>query len=368
MARALVLSGGGVKGAFQAGVVHRLAEAGGGPWEVVCGVSAGALNALLVVQDRLDEMLELWERQAARGLPAFRTRLEAARLALDAMAPGIVAYADLASLDGLFDNRELREIVEPFAAALPAALEASGREVRFGVVCLQTGEYVAADPRRDVAPREVVRLVLASTAIPVAFDPVELTLEREGLACSGRRCQFVDGGVRNVTPLADAIAAAAEAGIALDGIDVVMCSPLDPEGAAHEFHGLLDIALRAEEIAENEIYRNDLELFRRANALAALAHHLDAARTAGAAAPLARELLGLLEAHGVPVHRYRPLELRLIRPTLASWREFTGRDDADLLGEFPSALDRNGELVRLVLGYGRWLADRPQHHLTIPAR
>jgi len=359
MARALVLSGGGVRGAFQAGVVHRLAEAGAGPWDVVCGVSAGALNAVFAVQDRFDAMVRLWEEQAARGLTAFRSRLDAAALATAAVAPGIVAWADIQALDGLYDNRELAEIVEPFTAGLPARLEASGRQLRFGVVCLQTGEYVAADPARDVPPDRIVDLALASTAIPLAFDPVPLELRRDGLACSGRRCQFVDGGARNVTPLADAITTAGEAGLELDGIDVVLCTPFGLEGAVHEFHGLLEIGLRAEDILVDEIYRNDLELFRRANLLATLRHDLERAGERG--------LLDEMARHGLDIGRYRPLELRIVRPTAASWREFTGREDADLHGEFPAPLDRNAELLRLVLGYGRWLADHPEHHTLVPA-
>lgn len=354
-----------MRGAFQAGAVHRLAESGAGGWQVVCGVSAGALNALLVSQDLLDEMLRLWEEQARRGLTAFRSRLDAAALAVHAVAPGILTYADVQALDGLFDNRELREILDPFTAGLAGRLEELGRRLRVGVVCLQTGEYVAADPARDVAPEEITDLVLASTAIPLAFDPVELTIGREGLACSGRRCQFVDGGTRNVTPLADAIHAAADAGIELEGIDVVLCSPLDPAGAAHEFHGLLEIGLRSEDILVNEIYRNDIELFRRANLLASIRARL--AEETGAGADLAAELIQAMGRHGVAIDAYRPLDLRILRPTLESWRAFTGREDADLLGEYPETLERNGEVVRLILGYGRWLAEHAEHHLTVPA-
>ncbi len=365
MGRALVLSGGGVRGAFQAGAVHRLAESGTGGWQVVCGVSAGALNALLISQDLLDEMLRLWQEQARRGLTAFRSRLDAAALAVHAVAPGILTYADVQAMDGLFDNRELAEILDPFTAGLERRLEELGRQLRVGVVCLQTGEYVAADPVRDVRAEEITDLVMASTAIPLAFDPVELHLLRDGLACSGRRCQFVDGGTRNVTPLADAIHAAASSGIELEGIDVVLCSPLDPAGAAHEFHGLLEIGLRSEDILLNEIYRNDVELFRRANLLAAIRARLAAETGSGAA--LAGDVIQAMERHGIPIDSYRPLDLRILRPTLASWREFTGREDADLLGEYPETLDRNGEVVRLILGYGRWLAEHPEHHLTVPA-
>ncbi len=362
MARALVLSGRGVRGAFQAGAVHRLAESGAGPWEVVCGTSAGAVNALLASQDLFGEMLRLWEEQARRGLTAFGSRLEAATAALQAVAPGFLAHADVEAVDGLFDNRELQEILDPFTAGLGERLRLLGRRLRVGVACLETGEYVAADPVTDVAAEEITGLVLASTAIPLAFDPLELELLREGLACSGRRCRFVDGSTHNLTPLADAIRAAAGAGIHLEGIDVVLAAPLDPAGAAHEFHGLLEIGLRAGDILVNEIYRHDLELFRRANLLAATRAAFEDRETRAG-----RELLPAMQRHGIPIHDLRPLDLRLLRPTLASWREFTGRDHADLLGEYPDPLDRNGEVARLILDYGRWLAGHPEHHLTVPA-
>ncbi len=365
MARALVLSGGGVKGTFEAGVVHRLVERGEGGWSVFSGVSAGALNALLTAQGRVEEMARLWVDQARRGLPAFRSRLDAATLAVHAIAPGLLTYADVTAVDGLFDNRELAEIVEPFAAGLAGRLKRLGHTLRIGVVCLQTGEYLSVDPTRHVAAGDVAALVLASTAIPLAFDPVELVVNVPGAACSGRRRQFVDGGVRNITPLKDAIAAAREAGVELEGIDVVLASPQDPAGADHEFHGLLEIGLRAEEILVNEIYRNDVEAFERANALAVLHRRLAALADAGDEEAL--RLAEWLKAALPGSARYRPLDLRIIAPTPESWRAFTGREDADVSLEFPSDLDRNGELLRLIHGYGRWLADHPELHRRIAA-
>lgn len=70
---ALVLSGGGIKGAYEAGVIRALAEAGIVP-DVIVGVSAGALNGAFVTNlitegnftpERLDELLiNLWTNRA----------------------------------------------------------------------------------------------------------------------------------------------------------------------------------------------------------------------------------------------------------------------------------------------------------------
>ncbi len=358
MPRALVLSGNGVRGAFQAGVVHRLAENSGESWQIVHGISTGALNAVLAVQGRLDDMVQLWENQAARGLTAFRSRLETAAAAAP---PGILTVADVQAIDALFDSRELAESLEPYTAVLPAHLEAREAQLRLQVACLQTGESLLVDPAQDVIRDEIETLLLAALAVPQVFDPVTVTLRRDGLACSGRAYQFAGGETLSLTPIGDAVRTAATAGIELEGIDVVLCTPPSPEATPHEYHGLLEIGFRATDLAVDAIYRAELERFRMANHLAGFR-----AGTGSANPSAIPPEIDAAVRDCFPAGRYRPLELRLIRPTAASWREFTGRDDADLTGEFPAPLDRNGELARLILDYGRWLADQPGHHLLIP--
>src|SRR5262249_62264165 len=56
---ALILSGGGAKGAWEAGVAAALIERGL-PVRLVAGSSAGALNAAMVADGRLDRLQALW--------------------------------------------------------------------------------------------------------------------------------------------------------------------------------------------------------------------------------------------------------------------------------------------------------------------
>jgi len=55
----LALEGGGAKGAYQIGVVKALID-NGYEFEAVVGTSIGALNAAMVVQDRIDDAIDLW--------------------------------------------------------------------------------------------------------------------------------------------------------------------------------------------------------------------------------------------------------------------------------------------------------------------
>ena len=73
---ALVLSGGGFKGAFQVGALDYLREnwdqiAPDRPplsFDIVAGVSVGSLNGLLVALGRFDELQQLWNDVAENGV------------------------------------------------------------------------------------------------------------------------------------------------------------------------------------------------------------------------------------------------------------------------------------------------------------
>lgn len=60
MKQALVLAGGGAKGAYQAGCIKALKELGFN-FDIVTGTSIGALNGLLVVQEDYEALYNLWD-------------------------------------------------------------------------------------------------------------------------------------------------------------------------------------------------------------------------------------------------------------------------------------------------------------------
>jgi NTE family protein len=65
MKRALVLSGGGAKGAFQLGAVRYIesvvkTENPGYNFDIIAGVSVGSLNGVMLAMDKYDELENLW--------------------------------------------------------------------------------------------------------------------------------------------------------------------------------------------------------------------------------------------------------------------------------------------------------------------
>lgn len=63
MKRAIVLAGGGAKGAYEAGFVRAIKEIGL-TYELVTGTSIGALNGALLVQGEEERLLDLWENMS----------------------------------------------------------------------------------------------------------------------------------------------------------------------------------------------------------------------------------------------------------------------------------------------------------------
>jgi NTE family protein len=234
--RALVLSGGGAKGAFELGVVDYLVKDLGIAFEVICGVSTGALNASFLSQ--------------GKGLDGLRERLEALKEIWFSITSDDDIYHDSLTWDfprivSLYNNRPLREKIETLID--PALIRESGTEFRIGVVSLNSGEYLSIDQSATA----LKRFILASTAIPVLFSPVKY-----------KGNLYVDGGVRNITPLQDALKALK--GLpqreSPDDVYLVLASPIAIRRVpASDTDNILEILKRSVEILTAEVYREDIE-------------------------------------------------------------------------------------------------------------
>lgn len=82
--RALVLSGGGGRGAFECGVIERLTELGWAP-DVLVGTSIGSMNAAVWALDGTPGLVEMWENLRTRDMHRF-FRLRPWRSLLDRQA------------------------------------------------------------------------------------------------------------------------------------------------------------------------------------------------------------------------------------------------------------------------------------------
>lgn len=235
--RALVLSGGGQRGAYQVGVLKKVMHDEKRDYEILTGVSVGALNVSYLSQAKYGEAPWAWEqlRKMWAGIEGNKSIFKKW-----SWWPLSVAWKP-----SLYSTQPLRDLV--FDNLNAEAIRASGRKVRVAAVSWDTGVYYVAtedDP-------DLKKWVVASAAYPVVFEHVEILGEEWG-----------DGGIRTVTPLGSAIKAGA------DEIDVVMTSSGKPTHWKAEGKSAVNRLPRLLDLVFDEIMLNDLKVTGYKNELA----------------------------------------------------------------------------------------------------
>ena len=199
---ALVLSGGGAKGAWEAGVAATLVERGV-PVRIAAGSSAGALNAVLVADGRLERLDAVWRALTRERVYALRPSVF-----FSGLLPGWLTLLTLDRAGSLFDPAPLRELLR--TAVDLERVRAS--PVRLVVVASD----LARRERRLFDNRTVtVEALMAAVAVPGAFPPV---------AVDG--ALLVDGGLAGRAPVLEALASDVPVGRAI----VVMSYAPDERG------------------------------------------------------------------------------------------------------------------------------------------
>ncbi|RIL08194.1 MAG: Patatin [Proteobacteria bacterium] len=226
---ALVLSGGGARGAYQVGVLQALHELGlfgpEHPVEIVVGSSAGSLNAgaLAAAIDEPAQGLALLASIWSEIEPSqvFRTDLRSlggigARWVRDLSFGGLLRRV---APKALLDTAPLRALLArrlPFADIEKNLDAGLLRALAIPATNLHTGDGVIFVDCTDSTPlwrrgrwsvertRIGVEHLMASSAIPIFFPSVEI---------EGRH--FGDGSIRNTAPLSPAIHLGAERVVAI---------------------------------------------------------------------------------------------------------------------------------------------------------
>lgn len=216
MTTALVLSGGGARAAYQVGVLKAVAELlprrTHNPFPIVCGTSAGAINALAVagrpgfLRQRVSKLENIWGTLRAENV--YRTDL-----------PGVIrntscliwslfhsGYSKRRAL-ALLDNSPLRELLkqlvrfryidEAIARGELTAVSATAMDYGTGrSVTFFQGRHDTWERSRRLGVRCGLTIdhLLASSAIPTIFPATSIDDSYYG-----------DGAVRQLKPLSPAL-------------------------------------------------------------------------------------------------------------------------------------------------------------------
>jgi len=246
MKRALVLSGGGARGAFELGALEYIREKQPSyfDFQIIAGVSVGSLNGVMLAQDKFETLQKLW-----------------ADISDDKVYSGqipktLFEYIGLI-LKILFGRRSILGI-EPLIKQINASVNLADvkTDYRCGFVSLVSGEYIPCKHVEFGGDNENFRkAILASSTMPLIWEPVDkIKIGNETYD------ELVDGGVRNISPLKDVIVDQPTE------IIIINCSTGESHPAPDAGKSIFKIAQRAlTDITINEIFRGDIEEFVKTN-------------------------------------------------------------------------------------------------------
>ena len=212
----LVLTGGGARAAYQVGVVKAVRDILGNPstnpFPILCGTSAGAINAatLAAFADNftraVGNLLEVWEHMRCELV--YRTDV-ASIVRRGFRWIGALSWLSRQNPISLLDNAPLRDMLEKFlpferiqehidAGALYAVcITASGYTSGQSVSFFQGGSGLEGwerDQRIGAAVTLKIDYLLASAALPFIFPAIKVHRE-----------YFGDGSMRQIAPVSPAL-------------------------------------------------------------------------------------------------------------------------------------------------------------------
>jgi predicted acylesterase/phospholipase RssA len=205
--RALLLSGGGLKGAFQAGatyhfIVHRHCD-----FQEIAGVSVGSLNAVMLAQAQRDENPEASLKnmaERAEKLVNVWQNIRSARQILKPRWPGW-SWA-LAMRYGLFGTESINSF-DPLMHLIQTNVDMEalgrGRPVRVGSVSLWDGTYQEVGPSATFPNNDrsfFLKYVYASALIPIVGQMPRIQQSEQDTDAK-QWIQYGDGGILNNTPI-----------------------------------------------------------------------------------------------------------------------------------------------------------------------
>ncbi len=218
MSRALVLTGGGARAAYQVGVLKGIASilprSVYNPFPIICGTSAGAINALSIAgragpfRLRSKKLETIWHNLRASDI--YRTDFWGVSAnAFHVMASFLHSGYGIGRPISLLDNTPLRQLLENYvkfdyldsaisngeleAIAISAMSYSSGQSVTFFQGQDRISTWKRARRRGEKTEINIDHL-MASTAIPSLFPAVQIDNRYYG-----------DGAVRQLKPISPAL-------------------------------------------------------------------------------------------------------------------------------------------------------------------
>lgn len=235
--RALVLSGGGSKGAYQVGALKYILGELEVVYDAFCGVSVGAINSALLSMFDYGS-----EKQSSEVLTSLWSKLDSTKIYKRWFPFG---RWHAIWKNSFFDSSPLHTLLKSNLSL--EKIRQSGKMVSVGTVSLSSGKYTIFDQTSD----HFIDAVIASASFPGMLTPVSFLGQL-----------WTDGGVKEISPIKKAVELGA------DIIDVIITNPKTRTRKFIESPTTVDVLKRSLDLSTDKIMANDIEKVEMYNKLA----------------------------------------------------------------------------------------------------
>ena len=297
---ALVLSGGGFKGAFQVGALQYLLENGirhndgtivlNPKFDFVAGVSVGALNGSFMAMEDFEGLKKLWKDVETKGPSEIYTsdlvEIQGSKIKakFDNILKKILPESTLSlAFKFIFKKQQLLDFIgerfdqiksiadsQPLRNTLMKQIKRSKFKIPFklGFASLVDGKYHSPQPKDFDSDEELAKAILASATLPMVFPYVDSITFIENNQIINTK-NLTDGGIRNISPLQDAISFIKEdESNATDWHIIIINCSADEEKIEDTDPNVIGYAFRvSNDIMTNEVLENDYKIFLLINSL-----------------------------------------------------------------------------------------------------
>ncbi|MBI3259072.1 MAG: patatin-like phospholipase family protein [Ignavibacteriae bacterium] len=251
MANALILSGGSIRGAFQAGAIREVLKSGFKP-DNIYGISVGSLNGTFLTYQAgkkikahqnldwaqiSDELINFWKQNIKKS-DDVAVKRKVAELVGDIVNT---------SFRGLTSTDPIKNLIHNLFFKDKTPFQFAPNELTVGAVNMMTGGIEYANPASDLFEHYLV----ASTAIPLLMPIVSIPSPDD----NGKIYPFTDGGIREVAPTRIAMGNPGN-----DKFVCICCQPtnLMLEKENFDYHSIFQMVERTLDILVDEVVENDI--------------------------------------------------------------------------------------------------------------
>jgi len=294
--KALVLSGGSIKGSFQVGGIQAVLESGFVP-DFIYGISVGALNGSFLCSEAGEQKKVVnkvdWEIIGSDLVSFWKENIKQPSDVITQRSwLNVGASALFDDFNGIVGINPLEELIKKKISI--QNLRLSPAELKIGAVNINNGAITYVNPVHS----DFIEYLVASASTPIMMPIVKIDNQ-----------PFADGGVREIAPLKTAINSGAS------DIIVIACQAHNMGGPIIDPKNIIQLIERVFDVMTTAIVDNDIELVQYFNRFLPDS--------------------GLPQETG-PLSGYRKVRVRTIRPTTPinlDIRKFTQSDIEELIDQ-----------------------------------